>query len=114
MPSLVMLRSGLWRNPDFLKLWTGQAVSKIGSSISAQALPLAAVLALGATPFQMGLLNGAGAAAILLFGLFAGAWVDRLRRRPILILADLGRAAVLGTIPLAAMLQRLTIGDLYL
>jgi predicted MFS family arabinose efflux permease len=109
-----MPRGGLWRNPDFLRLWTGQAVSQMGSAVSAQALPLAAVLALGATPFQMGLLNGAGAAAILLFGLFAGAWVDRFRRRPILIFADLGRAAVLGAIPLAAALHRLSMNHLYL
>jgi predicted MFS family arabinose efflux permease len=109
-----MPRGGLWSNPEFLKLWMGQAVSQMGSRISAQALPLAAVLALGATPLQMGLLNGAGAVAILLFGLFAGAWVDRFRRRPILILADLGRALVLGSIPLAAVLHRLTMSHLYL
>jgi hypothetical protein len=62
----------------------------------------------------MGFLSGAGAAAVLIFGLFAGAWVGRLRRRSILIAADLGRAVVLGIIPLAAMLQRRTNGDLYL
>ncbi len=109
-----MPRGGLWRNPDFLKLWTGQAISQIGSAVSAQALPLAAVLALGATPFQMGLLNGAGAATILLFGLFAGAWVDRFRRRPVLIFADLGRAAVYAAIPVAAVFHRLSINHLYL
>ena len=109
-----MPRGGLWRNPDFLKLWTGQAVSQMGSAISLQAVPLAAVMTLGATPFQMGLLNGAGAAAILAFGLFAGAWVDRFRRRPILIIADLGRAAGYGSIPLAAALHRLSMNHLYL
>jgi predicted MFS family arabinose efflux permease len=62
----------------------------------------------------MGVLSGAGAVAILLFGLFAGAWADRLRRRPILIWADLGRAAVLATVPLAAAFGRLTMGHLYL
>ena len=105
--------AGLWRDRDFLRLWGGQAVSQMGSRISAQALPWAAVLVLGASTFQMGLLSGAGAASILLFGLFAGAWTDRLRRRPILILADLGRAAVLATVPLAAALHRLTMGHLY-
>ncbi|MDR3699008.1 MAG: MFS transporter [Candidatus Sulfopaludibacter sp.] len=109
-----MPRGGLWRNPDFLRLWTGQAISQMGSAVSAQALPLAAVLSLGASPLQMGLLNGAGAAAILLFGLFAGAWVDRFRRRPILIFADLGRAAVFGAIPLAAAFHRLSMNYLYL
>jgi len=104
----------LWRDPDFLKLWAGQAVSQIGSWITLVGLPLTAVLVLGASPLQMGLLSGAGAAAVLVFGLFAGAWADRLRRRPILIAADLGRAAVLGTIPLAVTLHRLTMGHLYL
>ena len=105
---------GLWREPDFLKLWAGQAVSQIGSWITLVGLPLTAALLLKASPLQMGILSGAGAAAILLFGLFAGAWADRLRRRPILIWADLGRAAVLGTVPFAAAAGRLTMGHLYL
>lgn len=107
-----MRRNGLWRQPDFLKLWAAQAVSEIGSRISRTAIPLAAVLVLGASPFQMGILNGAGAAGILVFGLFTGAWADRLRRRPILIAADLGRAALLGSIPLAAAFGRLSLGHL--
>src|ERR1039458_7924985 len=104
---------GLWREPDFLKLWAGQAVSQIGSWITLVGLPLTAALLLKASPLQMGILSGAGAAAILLFGLFAGAWADRLRRRPILIWADLGRAAVLGTVPFAAAAGRLTMSHLY-
>lgn len=86
----------------------------MGSTITDSGLPYTAILVLGASPFQMGLLSGAGAAVILVFGLFAGAWADRLRRRPILIFADLGRAAVLGTVPLAAALGRLSMGHLYL
>lgn len=109
-----MRRRGLWRDPDFLKLWTGQAVSHLGSWITLLGLPLTAVKVLDASALQMGILSGVGAVAVLLFGLFAGAWADRLRRRPILILADLGRAAVLGTVPLAFILHRLTIGHLYL
>ena len=105
---------GLWREPDFLKLWAGQAVSQMGSWITLVGLPMTAALLLKASPLQMGILSGAGAAAILLFGLFAGAWADRLRRRPILIWADLGRAALLGTIPLAVAFGRLTMGHLYL
>src|ERR1022692_4682182 len=104
---------GLWREPDFLKLWAGQAVSQIGSWITLVGLPLTAALLLKASPLQMGILSGAGAAAILLFGLFAGAWADRLRRRPILIWADLGRAAVLGTVPAVVAFGRLTMGHLY-
>jgi predicted MFS family arabinose efflux permease len=109
-----MRLGGLWRDSDFRKLWAGQAVSQIGSRITREGLPLTAVLVLGASPLQMGILNGAGAAAILIFGLFAGAWADRQRRRPILIAADLGRALVLGCVPLAVVLHRLTIGHLYL
>lgn len=105
---------GLWREPDFLKLWAGQAVSQVGSWITLVGLPMTAALLLKASPLQMGILSGIGAAAILLFGLFAGAWADRLHRRPILIWADLGRAAVLGTIPLAVAFGRLTMGHLYL
>ena len=104
---------GLWREPDFLKLWAGQAVSQMGSWITLVGLPMTAALLLKASPLQMGILSGAGAAAILLFGLFAGVWADRLRRRPILIWADLGRAAVLGTVPLAALAGRLTMSHLY-
>jgi predicted MFS family arabinose efflux permease len=104
---------GLWRDREFLKLWAGQAVSQMGSRVSATALPLAAALTLQASPLQMGILSGAGAAAILIFGLFAGAWVDRVHRRPILILADLGRAAILLAVPIAASMHRLSMGVLY-
>ena len=76
-----MSRQGLWTQPDFLKLWTGQTVSQIGSSVSTPGIPLAALYVLHATPGQMGFLSGAGRAAILIFGLFAGTWADRLRRR---------------------------------
>src|SRR5215469_18301320 len=85
-------------DPDFRKLWIGQTISQIGSNITGVGLPLTAVLVLKASPLQMGFLSGAGAAAVVIFGLFAGAWVDRLRRRPILIAADLGRAVVLGVL----------------
>jgi len=108
-----MLPGGLLRDPDFLKLWFGQAVSRIGSQVTLVGVPLTAILLLGASPLQMGALAGVSAAPVLLFGLFAGAWADRLRRRPILIAADLGRAAVLAVIPLAAMLGRLTMTHLY-
>lgn len=81
--------TGLWRHRDFTWLWAGQTVSVLGSTITREALPYTAILMLGATPLQIGLLGAAGAAPLLLFGLFAGAWVDRLRRRPIMVTADL-------------------------
>src|SRR5438552_15306497 len=95
---------GLWRHPDFLKLWAGQSVSLIGSSVTGLALPLTAVLVLNATPAQMGIVRAAQYLPFLLLGLFVGAWVDRLRRRPILIMADMGRALLVGLIPAAALL----------
>ena len=77
------------------------------------ALPLTAALVLEATPAQMGILEAAGALPSLLLGLFAGAWVDRRRRRPILIAADVGRAVLLMLIPIAAILHVLHIEHLY-
>lgn len=104
---------GLWRHPDFLKLWAGQTVSLFGSFVGGFALPLAAILLLNATPPQLALLSAARLTPGLLVGLFAGVWVDRLRRRPLLIAADLGRALLLGSIPAAAVLGRLRVEHLY-
>lgn len=103
----------VWRHPDFIKLWAGQAVSLLGSQVTLLALPLTAVLALHASPAQMGLLLAVGSAPALL-GLFAGVLVDRTRRRPLLIGANIGRAALLALIPLAALLHALRLEYLYL
>lgn len=98
----------LWRNRAFVRLWLAQVISSAGSQITTLALPLTAVLVLGATPAQMGALGVAIYLPNLLFGLHAGVWVDRARRRPILIVADLGRAILLGSIPMAAVLGHVT------
>lgn len=103
----------LWRHPDFVKLWSGQTVSKFGSHITGVALPLTAVLTLSATPAQMGVLAALGSLPVLLIGLPAGAWIDRLRRRPVLIAADVGRALLLVSIPVAALFHALHIEQLY-
>jgi len=105
--------ASLWRDLDFVRLWIGQTISEIGSRITIVALPLTAVLILNARPFQMGMLAGIGGFASLIFGLAAGLCVDRLRRRPILILTDLGQAAVLGSIPLATVFGILRIQQIY-
>jgi MFS family permease len=105
---------GLWRHPDFLKFWFGQSVSLLGSQITVWALPLLADVGLRATPAQMGILTAAGYAPFLLASLFAGAWVDRLPRRRVMILADVGRALLLGLIPLAAGFGVLRLEQLYL
>ncbi len=105
--------TGLWHHADFMKLWAGQTVSLLGSRVTMLALPLTALSILEATPGQMGILEVAGALPALLLGLFIGAWVDRHRRRPILIAADIGRAALLACIPIAAMGGVLRIEYLY-
>jgi MFS family permease len=106
--------TSLWRNVDFMKLWTAQAISVFGSTITRDALPLAAILTLTATPAQVGLLSALGMAPVLVLGLPTGVWVDRVRRRPILIAADLGRALILVSIPIAALLGALSMPQLYL
>ena len=98
----------LLRHPDFLQLWTAETVSQLGSQVTALALPFVAIDILRATTFEVALLNVVDFLPFLLFGLPAGVWVDRLRRRPILIVGDLGRAAALASIPLAFALGVLT------
>ena len=80
-----MLRGKLWRDSEFLKLWFGQSISETGSQISVLALPTVAILVLGASPFQVGLLAAFENLAFPVLGLVAGVYVDRLRRRPIMI-----------------------------
>jgi MFS family permease len=106
--------TGLWRHPDFLKLWLGQTISEIGSRITREGVPLTAVIVLGAAPFPMGVLASLSGISTLVFGPIAGLWVDRHRRRPTLIAADLGRAVVLASIPLAAALRALHMRQLYI
>ncbi len=107
-------QGGLWRHPDFLRLWAGQTISQFGSQISALALPITAIVVLDATAFQVALLGTVEFLPFLLFTLPAGVWVDRLRRRPILVIADLVRAAVLVSVPVAYALDALTIWQLYI
>jgi MFS family permease len=106
-------RGGLWRHPDFLRLWAGQTISQFGSQISALALPIAAIVVLDASAFQVALLGTVEFLPFLLFTLPAGVWVDRLRRRPILVIADLGRAVALVSVPVAYAFDALTLWQLY-
>jgi predicted MFS family arabinose efflux permease len=103
----------LWRNRNFVRLWIGQTVSQLGSRITREGLPFTAIKVLNAKPEQMGLLYGVSGAVVLLFGLSAGVWGDRLKRRPILIVTDLGRAALLCLVPLAAFWHVLSMSQLY-
>lgn len=102
----------LWSHRDFRLLWAGDTISQFGSAIGRTVLPLLAVGALAATPFEMGVLSAASTAAFLLIGLPAGVWVDRLRRRPVMLVADFTRVALLLSVPLAWWLDVLTLPHL--
>jgi MFS family permease len=104
---------GVLRDPDFLKLWLGQSVSMTGSQVSVLALPLIAAVLLGASPFDMGVLRALDFAPVLLLALPAGAWLDKVPRRPVMIAADLGQAALLVLLPLAAIFGALRLEYLY-
>lgn len=98
---------------EFNKLWAGQTISLLGSSITMFALPSLAVLVLHASPLQVGALGALETVPFPVLGLFVGVWADRLSRRTIMIVADGGRALALGSIPVAALVGRLHIEQLY-
>ena len=103
---------GLWSNADFIKLWAGQSISELGSQVSQLAIPIVAAIALHASPIVFSLLAVFGFLPFILFALPAGAWVDRMRRRRILIVGDAARAILLATIPVAYAFGVLTIWQL--
>ena len=102
-----------WVDREFPKLWGGQTISELGSSITALALPTAAVLVLHANPLQVGLLAAMTRIPFPFLSLFAGVVVHRLPRRPILIVCDAGRCLVVGSIPLTAALNLLSLPQLF-
>ncbi|WP_431219431.1 MFS transporter [Leifsonia xyli] len=106
--------AALFASRDFRLLLAGQTTSQLGAQISGVALPLLAVVTLHATAFEVGLLGAASTIAFAVLGLPAGAWVDRVRRRPLLVASDAVRAVLLATIPLAAVFGILTMGQLLL
>ncbi|HYY10456.1 MAG TPA: MFS transporter [Kineosporiaceae bacterium] len=106
-------RASLWRHHDFRQLWVGDTVSQFGTQLSQLALPVLAVTVLHAGPRDMGLLTAFETLAFLVVGLPAGAWVDRWRKQRVLVLGDLARAVVLGSVPLAWAAGHLTLGQLY-
>jgi MFS family permease len=93
-------RGGLWSHRDFVKLWTGQSISEVGSQVSQLAIPWLAAVGLHASPIEFSLLGVLGFLPFILFALPAGVWVDRLRRRQILIVGDASRAVLLALIPI--------------
>lgn len=106
-------RGALWHNRDFLWLWAAQSVSQFGSEVTSLALPLAAIIVLDASTFEVAALAVVDWLPFFALSLPAGVWIDRLPRRPIMIAADWGRALALASIPLAYLLDVLTLGQLY-
>jgi MFS family permease len=106
-------RGGLWRHGDFLKLWSAETISQFGTQVSFLAIPLVAIIVLDATTFEVAALGVVDFMPFILFTLPAGVWVDRMRRRPVLIAGDFGRALLLATIPLAYVADMLTLGQLF-
>src|SRR5215471_14575794 len=96
---------------DFRQLWSATAISQLGTQVSELAIPLAAIIALHAGPAGVGALAAMGYLPAAVFGLYAGAWADRLSRRLIMIAADVARLVVLATVPVAYSLGVLTIGQ---
>ncbi|AWM88711.1 MFS transporter [Microvirga sp. 17 mud 1-3] len=109
--SFLAARGGLWRNPDFMRLWAAQSLSAVGARFTREGLPIIAALLLDASATDLGLLVALSALPGVLLSPFAGAWIDRTRRRRVLILADLVRAAALVTLPVMAWLGTITIGQ---
>lgn len=103
----------LWRHRDFLLLWLGQSVSRLGDQFTGLAIPVIAVYVLAAGPLEMGFLGFAGTLPFLLFGLLVGVWVDRRQRRSVLIRADLGRGLMIATIAALGFLGILHMAYLY-
>jgi MFS family permease len=104
----------LIRHADFLKFWAGQTISQLGSEVSLFALPLVAILTLHAGPLAVGALTAVEFSPFILVGLPAGVWIDRLgSRRPILVVADVGRALAIGSIPVVAALGHLVLAQLF-
>jgi predicted MFS family arabinose efflux permease len=112
-PWIAWPSGGLWREADFLKLWSAQGISALGSRITRTALPILAVLTIGATVEQVAILTALALAPGVIVGLAMGGRVDRRSKRPMLIGADLFRAALLLTVPLTAWLGWLSMGQLY-
>jgi len=112
-PAAGTARAALWRNRNFMLLWSGQTVSEVGSAVTQLALPLTAVVVLGATTFQVGLLTAATFAAFALIALPAGAVVDRRAKRRVMVWCDSARVLIIGWVPLAAALGVLAMWQLY-
>src|SRR3954463_10087913 len=103
----------LWRNADFVRLWTSLTITHFGGQVTFLALPLTAALLLDASAFEMGVLTALEAAPFALFGLFAGVMIDRAPKLPIIVLSDIARGVALLAVPIAAWLGHLSMGVVF-
>ena len=108
------LFGGLWANRDFRRLWTSLTITHFGGQITFLSLPLTAAIMLNASPFEMGVLTALEALPFALFGLFVGVLVDRSRKLPLIIIADVGRGLALLAVPIAAWTGALSMTVLYI
>ena len=106
-------KGSLWRDRNFLTMWSGQTLSQFGSQITELALPVLAVLILNASEWEIGVLGAAQLAAFLVVGLPAGAWIDRMRKRHVMMWADAVRAVALAALPVLALFGTLQIWHMY-
>jgi len=105
--------SAIWGEKQFVRFWTGETISMVGSSVTNFALPLVAVITLHATPGQMGVLRAVGSAPGIVLGLLAGVWVDRVSRQRLLIATNLIAAALIVSVPVSHALGWLSLGQLF-
>ena len=113
MTSVEQQPESLWRHRDFLKLWSAETISRFGSEVSNLAIPFVAIVVLKATAFEVALLTAVLFLPFLIFTLPAGVWIDRLARRPILVISDVVRAIALASVPLAYAFDALSMWQLY-
>ncbi len=107
-------KRSLWRHRDFLKFWSGDTVTQFTGQISGLALPTIAVLTLKVTGLQLGILQALGFIAFPTMGLFVGVWMDRMKRKPVMVVANLIQVATLASVPLAFVFGVLGLYQLYL
>jgi Major Facilitator Superfamily len=110
---LLGLEGNLWRHRDFVRFWFSDTVSQFGNQFSAFALPALAVLSFNATPLEIGVIVALAIIPYPVLGLFVGVWVDRLRKRMIMIVCNIGRMATLASVPVAFVLHALTLDQLF-
>jgi len=110
---MMAFKGNLWKHWDFLKFWTGDTVTQFTGQITSLAVPTVAILTLEVTALQLGILDALGFIAFPTLGLFVGVWMDRMRRRPVMIVANLIQVATLASVPISYILGVLGLYQLY-